>query len=102
MIEATPQHLLDCVALVYDDLLKRPDFVLKALVNDGSSVESGSSTEVENLITRPSNHLRITRITPELTPSIEASTPHQRENVWTERFLRCTKHTYYMDLRALG
>ncbi|GBM48917.1 hypothetical protein AVEN_18420-1 [Araneus ventricosus] len=24
MIEATPQHLLDCVALVYDDLLKRP------------------------------------------------------------------------------
>ncbi|GBN54878.1 hypothetical protein AVEN_17440-1 [Araneus ventricosus] len=27
MIEATPQHLLDCVALVYDDLLKRPDFV---------------------------------------------------------------------------
>ncbi|GBN31366.1 hypothetical protein AVEN_127271-1 [Araneus ventricosus] len=28
MIEATPQHLLDCVALVYDDLLKRPDFVL--------------------------------------------------------------------------
>ncbi|GBO31676.1 hypothetical protein AVEN_158672-1, partial [Araneus ventricosus] len=32
MIEATPQHLLDCVALVYDDLLKRPDFVLE--VND--------------------------------------------------------------------
>ncbi|GBO26388.1 hypothetical protein AVEN_160446-1 [Araneus ventricosus] len=29
MIEATPQHLLDCVALVYDDLLKRPDFVLE-------------------------------------------------------------------------
>ncbi|GBN51585.1 hypothetical protein AVEN_148602-1 [Araneus ventricosus] len=26
MIEATLQHLLDCVALVYDDLLKRPDF----------------------------------------------------------------------------
>ncbi|GBM40012.1 hypothetical protein AVEN_217608-1 [Araneus ventricosus] len=26
MIEATSQHLLDCVALVYDDLLKRPDF----------------------------------------------------------------------------
>ncbi|GBO06080.1 hypothetical protein AVEN_247872-1 [Araneus ventricosus] len=23
VIEATPQHLLDCVALVYDDLLKR-------------------------------------------------------------------------------
>ncbi|GBM45447.1 hypothetical protein AVEN_233344-1 [Araneus ventricosus] len=31
MIEATPQHLLDCVALVYDDLLKRPDFVLEAM-----------------------------------------------------------------------
>ncbi|GBO45732.1 hypothetical protein AVEN_192784-1 [Araneus ventricosus] len=29
MIEATPQHLLDCVALVYDDLLERPDFVLE-------------------------------------------------------------------------
>ncbi|GBN71666.1 hypothetical protein AVEN_268051-1, partial [Araneus ventricosus] len=28
MIEATPQYLLDCAALVYDDLLKRPDFVL--------------------------------------------------------------------------
>ncbi|GBN44642.1 hypothetical protein AVEN_227257-1 [Araneus ventricosus] len=28
VIEATPQHLLDCVALVYDDLVKRPDFVL--------------------------------------------------------------------------
>ncbi|GBN27142.1 hypothetical protein AVEN_156637-1 [Araneus ventricosus] len=27
--EATPQHLLDCIALVYDDLLKRPDFVLE-------------------------------------------------------------------------
>ncbi|GBM96490.1 hypothetical protein AVEN_13965-1 [Araneus ventricosus] len=26
MIEATPQHLLDCVALVYDELLKRRDF----------------------------------------------------------------------------
>ncbi|GBN35875.1 hypothetical protein AVEN_205110-1 [Araneus ventricosus] len=26
MIETTPQHLLDCVALVYDDLLKLPDF----------------------------------------------------------------------------
>ncbi|GBM64150.1 hypothetical protein AVEN_57161-1 [Araneus ventricosus] len=31
MIEATPQHLLDCVALVYDDLLKRPDFVLEVM-----------------------------------------------------------------------
>ncbi|GBM00008.1 hypothetical protein AVEN_275734-1, partial [Araneus ventricosus] len=31
MIEATPQHLLDCVALVYDDLLKRLDFVLKVM-----------------------------------------------------------------------
>ncbi|GBL54598.1 hypothetical protein AVEN_72038-1 [Araneus ventricosus] len=31
MIEATPQHLLDCVALVYDDLLKRSDFVLKVM-----------------------------------------------------------------------
>ncbi|GBN78192.1 hypothetical protein AVEN_20714-1 [Araneus ventricosus] len=29
MIEATPQHLLDCAALMYDDLLKRPDFVLE-------------------------------------------------------------------------
>ncbi|GBN11105.1 hypothetical protein AVEN_248395-1 [Araneus ventricosus] len=28
MAEATLQHLFDCVALVYDDLLKRPDFVL--------------------------------------------------------------------------
>ncbi|GBM27661.1 hypothetical protein AVEN_49962-1 [Araneus ventricosus] len=26
MIEATPQHLLDCVALVYDDLLQRPEY----------------------------------------------------------------------------
>ncbi|GBO36586.1 hypothetical protein AVEN_149439-1 [Araneus ventricosus] len=31
VIEATPQHLLDCVALVYDDLLKRPDFVLEVM-----------------------------------------------------------------------
>ncbi|GBN98517.1 hypothetical protein AVEN_192515-1 [Araneus ventricosus] len=31
MIEATPQHLLDCVALVYDDLLNRPDFVLEVM-----------------------------------------------------------------------
>ncbi|GBN46502.1 hypothetical protein AVEN_11418-1 [Araneus ventricosus] len=31
MIEATPQHLLDCVALVYVDLLKRPDFVLEVM-----------------------------------------------------------------------
>ncbi|GBN38963.1 hypothetical protein AVEN_160022-1 [Araneus ventricosus] len=31
MIEATPQHLLDCVDLVYDDLLKRPDFVLQMM-----------------------------------------------------------------------
>ncbi|GBM11625.1 hypothetical protein AVEN_16942-1 [Araneus ventricosus] len=29
MIEATPQHILDCIALVYDDVLKRPDFVLE-------------------------------------------------------------------------
>ncbi|GBL92467.1 hypothetical protein AVEN_174740-1 [Araneus ventricosus] len=31
MIDVTPQHLLDCVALVYDDLLKRPDFVLEMM-----------------------------------------------------------------------
>ncbi|GBM15530.1 hypothetical protein AVEN_8915-1 [Araneus ventricosus] len=31
MIEATPQHLLDCVVLVHDDLLKRPDFVLEVM-----------------------------------------------------------------------
>ncbi|GBN38863.1 hypothetical protein AVEN_210584-1 [Araneus ventricosus] len=31
MIEVTTQHLLDCVALVYDDLLKRPDFVLEVM-----------------------------------------------------------------------
>ncbi|GBN00204.1 hypothetical protein AVEN_213890-1 [Araneus ventricosus] len=31
MTEATPQHLLDSVALVYDDLLKRPDFVLEVM-----------------------------------------------------------------------
>ncbi|GBN89182.1 hypothetical protein AVEN_66369-1 [Araneus ventricosus] len=31
MIEATPQHLLDCVALVYGDLLKRPDFMLEVM-----------------------------------------------------------------------
>ncbi|GBO22447.1 hypothetical protein AVEN_54065-1 [Araneus ventricosus] len=31
MIEATLQHLLDCVALVYDNLLKRPDFVLEVM-----------------------------------------------------------------------
>ncbi|GBN28623.1 hypothetical protein AVEN_191325-1 [Araneus ventricosus] len=29
MIEATRQHLLDCVALVYDDLFKRPDFMFR-------------------------------------------------------------------------
>ncbi|GBO21860.1 hypothetical protein AVEN_262512-1 [Araneus ventricosus] len=34
MIEAIPQHLLDCVALVYDDLLKRPEFVLEVKTND--------------------------------------------------------------------
>ncbi|GBM53354.1 hypothetical protein AVEN_165031-1 [Araneus ventricosus] len=31
MIEATPQHPLDYVALVCDDLLKRPDFVLEVM-----------------------------------------------------------------------
>ncbi|GBN51248.1 hypothetical protein AVEN_78215-1 [Araneus ventricosus] len=31
MIEATPQHLLDCVALMYNDLLKRPDLVLEVM-----------------------------------------------------------------------
>ncbi|GBM73512.1 hypothetical protein AVEN_103943-1 [Araneus ventricosus] len=31
MIEATPQHLLDSVALVYDDLDKRSDFVLEVM-----------------------------------------------------------------------
>ncbi|GBN19458.1 hypothetical protein AVEN_270878-1 [Araneus ventricosus] len=31
MIEATPQHLLDCVALVYDGLLKQTDFVLEVM-----------------------------------------------------------------------
>ncbi|GBN05165.1 hypothetical protein AVEN_230504-1 [Araneus ventricosus] len=31
MIETTPQRLLDCVALLYDDLLKRPDFVLEVM-----------------------------------------------------------------------
>ncbi|GBN99223.1 hypothetical protein AVEN_70339-1 [Araneus ventricosus] len=31
MIEATTQHLFDCVALVYDDLLKRTDFVLEVM-----------------------------------------------------------------------
>ncbi|GBN22406.1 hypothetical protein AVEN_57971-1 [Araneus ventricosus] len=31
MIEATQQHLLDCVVLVYDDLFKRPDFVLEVM-----------------------------------------------------------------------
>ncbi|GBN45079.1 hypothetical protein AVEN_15077-1 [Araneus ventricosus] len=30
-IEVTPHHLLDCVALVYDDLLKQPDFVLEVM-----------------------------------------------------------------------
>ncbi|GBM24739.1 hypothetical protein AVEN_141813-1 [Araneus ventricosus] len=34
MIEATPQHLLDCVVLVYADLLKRPDFVLEMMKAD--------------------------------------------------------------------
>ncbi|GBL98086.1 hypothetical protein AVEN_84588-1 [Araneus ventricosus] len=38
MIEATPQHLLDCVALVYDDLLKRPDFVLELTKSGRSTV----------------------------------------------------------------
>ncbi|GBO02911.1 hypothetical protein AVEN_269327-1 [Araneus ventricosus] len=31
MTEAAPQHLLDCVASVYDGLLKRPDFVLEVM-----------------------------------------------------------------------
>ncbi|GBM61087.1 hypothetical protein AVEN_242900-1 [Araneus ventricosus] len=31
MIEATPQHLLDCVALVYDDLFRRRGFVLEVM-----------------------------------------------------------------------
>ncbi|GBN35534.1 hypothetical protein AVEN_67408-1 [Araneus ventricosus] len=31
MIEATPQHLLDCVALVYDDLLKVSAYVRKPI-----------------------------------------------------------------------
>ncbi|GBM93375.1 hypothetical protein AVEN_164089-1 [Araneus ventricosus] len=31
MFEASLQHLLDCVALVYDDLLKRPGFVLEVM-----------------------------------------------------------------------
>ncbi|GBN57759.1 hypothetical protein AVEN_193667-1 [Araneus ventricosus] len=31
MIEVTPQCLLDCVALAYDGLLKRPDFVLEVM-----------------------------------------------------------------------
>ncbi|GBN72409.1 hypothetical protein AVEN_209156-1 [Araneus ventricosus] len=31
MIEATPQHLLNCVALVYDGLLKRLDLVLEVM-----------------------------------------------------------------------
>ncbi|GBN03499.1 hypothetical protein AVEN_116544-1 [Araneus ventricosus] len=31
MIGATPQHLLDCVALVYDDLFKRLHFVLEVM-----------------------------------------------------------------------
>ncbi|GBM35832.1 hypothetical protein AVEN_43518-1 [Araneus ventricosus] len=31
MIEVTPQHLFDWVALVYDDLLKRLDFVLEVM-----------------------------------------------------------------------
>ncbi|GBM97781.1 hypothetical protein AVEN_205647-1 [Araneus ventricosus] len=31
MTEATPQHLLDCVALLYDDLFKRLDFVLEVM-----------------------------------------------------------------------
>ncbi|GBM89680.1 hypothetical protein AVEN_65492-1 [Araneus ventricosus] len=35
MIETTPQHLLDCVALMYDDLLKRPDFLLEVMKANG-------------------------------------------------------------------
>ncbi|GBN35102.1 hypothetical protein AVEN_131714-1 [Araneus ventricosus] len=31
MVEVTQQHLLDCVTLVCDDLLKRPDFVLEVM-----------------------------------------------------------------------
>ncbi|GBN07663.1 hypothetical protein AVEN_107932-1 [Araneus ventricosus] len=31
MIEANPQHLLHCVDLVYEDLLKRPDLVFKVI-----------------------------------------------------------------------
>ncbi|GBN77200.1 hypothetical protein AVEN_220544-1 [Araneus ventricosus] len=31
MIQASPQHLLHCAALVYDDLLKRPDLVLEVM-----------------------------------------------------------------------
>ncbi|GBO16591.1 hypothetical protein AVEN_144501-1 [Araneus ventricosus] len=31
MIEVTPQHLLDCFALLYEDPLGRPDFVLEVM-----------------------------------------------------------------------
>ncbi|GBL78119.1 hypothetical protein AVEN_143408-1 [Araneus ventricosus] len=31
VIETTPQHLLDCVALVYVDLLEQPDFMLEVM-----------------------------------------------------------------------
>ncbi|GBN31377.1 hypothetical protein AVEN_12449-1 [Araneus ventricosus] len=40
MIEATPHHLLDCVALEYDDLLKRPDFVLETLNSSNTEYDS--------------------------------------------------------------
>ncbi|GBN58968.1 hypothetical protein AVEN_246891-1 [Araneus ventricosus] len=40
IIEATPQHLLDCVALMYDDLLKRPDFMLEVKkANDSDLIQ---------------------------------------------------------------
>ncbi|GBN75293.1 hypothetical protein AVEN_261209-1 [Araneus ventricosus] len=48
MVEATRQHLLDCVALVHDDLLKRPDFVLEVMkANDPMDLIRFRSEELE-------------------------------------------------------
>ncbi|GBO00228.1 hypothetical protein AVEN_130636-1 [Araneus ventricosus] len=52
MIEATPQHLLDCIDLVYDDLLKRPEFVLEAATSPQQNHVTSQQADVEDAAMR--------------------------------------------------
>ncbi|GBN79204.1 hypothetical protein AVEN_75560-1 [Araneus ventricosus] len=52
MIEATPQHLLNCVTLVYDDLLKRPDLVLEKIAYTITPVRERKTYKETGTITR--------------------------------------------------